>query len=204
MVRSTRILSIILVLGIVYSFYRAFSGQGGSGLYDFFDALSYSSIALSVVAAILIVINFRDLKNHWPAIIFFLIGLPLTLTSIFDVIGEIEYNRAPDLSAKYDLPVTKEQFRFDSALVKAAIESRVQIKNDTYGGPDIIKVEIDTIIYSQKGDKIFVSFIEWVESNERRNELMPDFLGATKRDSLFWQLREVFIKWEETSMMRKL
>lgn len=50
---------------------------------------------------------------------------------------------------------------------------------------------IDTIIYSERGDKIFVSYMEKFEPNDRGNDLDPEYLGADNRDSVFWQLTTV-------------
>jgi hypothetical protein len=188
MSRTVKILTLILICGIVYSFYRASSGEGGSGLYDFFDALVYSSVALFTASLIIVLVNIRQLRSHWPVFVFLAIGFPLTLDYIFGVVADMEYNRAPDLSVKYPLPVSGEQYLFDSTNIQLAIEKLTALENDKYGGPDVIYAAIDTIMYSQSGDKVFVSYIKKFDSG---NDLYPDYLGATKRDSVFWQLREI-------------
>jgi hypothetical protein len=191
MVRTVKILTTILICGLFYSFYRAFTGEGGSGLYDLLDALTYSSIALFTVSLVILVINIKDFKIHWPAFIFLLIGAPLTLDFVLGMIAEAEYNRTPNLSVKYELPVTREQYLSDSTNIQLAINSLIALSNSEYGGPDVSYGVIDTIIYSQTGDKIFVSYMKKFEPNDMGNDLDPDYLGAAKRDSVFWQLREV-------------
>lgn len=191
MVRTVRIMTSILIGGLIYSFYRAFTGEGGSGLYDFFDALTYSSVALFIVSLMILVVKIRDFRNHWPAFIFLLIGFPLTLDLALGIISNAEYNRTPDLSVKYKLPITRDQYLSDSTNIQLAINSLIVLRNKEYGGPDVLYAFIDTIIYSQTGDKIFISYIKRFETNDRGSDLYPDYLGAAKRDSVFWQLREV-------------
>jgi hypothetical protein len=191
MVRTTKILTSILICGLVYSFYRASTGEGGGGLQDLFEALMYSSIALFIVSLMILVVNINDLRNHWPAFIFLFTGFPLTLEFGLGVIAKAEYNRTPDLSVKYELPVTREQYLSDSTKIQLAINSLIDLRNSEYGGTDVLYGVIDTIIYSQTGDKIFVSYMSKFAPNDMGNDLDPDYLGAAKRDSVFWQLREV-------------
>ncbi len=191
MKRSSKFLISVLIIGLLYSFFRMFTGQGGSGLYDFFDALVYSSIVLFLASLTVLLFNIKNYKQHWDTIIFLLVGLPLTITAIRGTIDQIHYNRTPDLSVKYDLPVGREQYLFDSVNIKLAIDSMIALRNREYGGPDVSYGLIDTIIYSQTGDKIFVSYIKKFEPNNLGNDLDPDYLGADKRDSVFWQLTDV-------------
>src|SRR5688572_11344258 len=98
MKKSTKILISILAGGLIYSFYRAFTGEGGSGLGDFYDALAYSSVVLFLVALAILLANVKDYKNHWDTLIFLLIGLPLTFYEVQWIIELNHYNRTPDLS----------------------------------------------------------------------------------------------------------
>ncbi len=110
---------------------------------------------------------------------------------IFSHSGAIEqhhYNRTRDVTAKYALPVNKEQYVFDSTNIKLAIDSLIAMRNREYGGPDVVYAEIDTMIYSERGDKIFVSYIQKFEKNDWGNDLDPDYLVADNRDSVFWNL----------------
>jgi hypothetical protein len=168
-----------------------FTGQGGSGLYDFFDALVYSSIVLFLAALTVLLFSIKNYKQHWDTVIFLLVGLPLTITAIRGTIEQIHYNRTPDLSVKYELPVSRDQYLFDSVNIKLAIDSLIALRNREYGGPDVLYGLIDTIIYSQAGDKIFVSYMKKFEPNNLGNDLDPDYLGADKKDSVFWQLTTV-------------
>ena len=95
----------ILICAVVYSFYRAFTGQGGSGLYDFFDAVTYSSVVIFLVSLAILIVNIKDYKRHWDTGLFLLIGLPLTYSAIHATIDQYHYNRTPDLTVKYALPV---------------------------------------------------------------------------------------------------
>lgn len=189
--KSSKFLTSILIIGLLYSLFRMFTGQGGSGLYDFFDALIYSSIVLFLASLTVLLFNIKNYKQHWDTVIFLLAGLPLTITAIRGTIDQIHYNRTPDLSVKYELPVSREQYRFDSVNIKLAIDSMIALRNREYGGPDVLYGLIDTIIYSQAGDKIFVSYMKKFEPNNLGNDLDPDYLGADKRDSVFWQLTDV-------------
>lgn len=191
MKKSTKLLTSILIIGLLYSFFRIFTGQGGSGLYDFFDALVYSSIVLFLVSLIVLLFSIKIYRQHWDTVIFLLVGLPLTVTAIRGTIEQTHYNRTPDLSVKYELPVSREQYLFDSANIKLAIDSLIALRNREYGGPDILYGLIDTIIYSQAGDKVFISYMKKFEPNNLGNDLDPDYLCADKKDSVFWQLTTV-------------
>src|SRR5688572_55132 len=111
---TSKILTAILIIGTVYSFYRAFTGEGGSGLYDFVDAISYSSVVLFIVSLTIILINVRHLRRHIDTIIFLIIGLPLTFTTAMGELNYYDYNRDPDLTVKYPRLVSEEQFKLDS------------------------------------------------------------------------------------------
>jgi hypothetical protein len=191
MKKSSKLLVSILVIGLLYSFFTMISGQGGSGLYKFFDALVYSSIVLFTASLTILLFNIRNYKAHWDTFIFLIIGFPLTITAIRGSIDQIHYNRTPDLTVKYELPVTREQYLFDSTNIKLAIDSMIALRNREYGGPDVLYGIIDTIIYSQTGDKIFVSYMKKFEPNNLGNDLDPDYFGADKKDSVFWQLTDV-------------
>jgi hypothetical protein len=176
---------------MVYSFYRALTGEGGGGLEDFVVALSYTSVLLFIASVTIIIINFRHLKQHIDTIFFILIGLPLTFASARAELKYHHYNREPDLTVKYPRPVSDQQFKRDSVNIKMAIDSLAVLKNKTYGGRDIVLTIIDTIIYSPKGDKVFVSFINRYESDNINQDFQTDFLYADKRDSISWQWQKV-------------
>jgi len=190
MKKSTKVLIAILAFGLIYSFYRLFTGQGGSGLYDFIDALVYVSIALFLSAFFVLLFNIKQYKQHWDSLFFLLLGLPLTISAVMSTIENYHYNRTPDLSVKYSRPVSYEQYLFDSTNTKVAIDSLIALRNRQYGGADVLYAIIDTLIYSQTGDKIFVCYIKKFGPNTLGNDLDPGFLVADKRDSVFWQLKE--------------
>ena len=188
MKKSTKILIAILAFGLIYSFYKLFTGQGGSGLYDFIDALVYVSIALFLSSLLVLLFNIKQYKQHFDSLFFLLLGLPLTISAIQSTIENYYYNRTPDLSVKYRRPVSYEQYLFDSTNTKVAIDSLIALNNRQYGGPDVLYALIDTLVYSQTGDKIFVSYIQKFGPNTLGNDLDPGFLVADKKDSVFWQL----------------
>jgi hypothetical protein len=190
MKRTTKILITILICATIYSFYRAFTGQGGSGLYDFFDAVTYSSVILFLVSLTILIANIRNYKKHWDTALFLILGLPLTYSAVGWTIGQYQYNRTPDLTAKYALPVTREQYLVDSVNIKLTIDSLVVMRNNKHGGPDVVYAIIDTIIYSEKGNKVFVSYIKKFERNDLGNYLDTDYLVADSRDSIFWSFTD--------------
>jgi len=186
--RTTKILITILICAVVYSFYRAFTGEGGSGLYDFLDAVTYSSVVIFLVSLTILIFNFKDYKKHWDTALFLLVGLPLTYSAIRWTIDRYHYNRTPDLTAKYILPVSREQYLVDSVNIQRAIDSLALMRNSKYFGPYVVYATIDTIIYSERGDKVFVSYINKFAPNDLGNDLDPDYLVAENRDSIFWNL----------------
>ena len=48
---------------------------------------------------------------------------------------------------------------------------------------------IDTIIYSQTGDQIFVIYMEKFDQTNTVNDLVPAYLVATNRKGVHWQLK---------------
>lgn len=188
MKRTTKILIAILICGVVYSFYRSFTGDGIGGLYDLFDAATFSSVVIFLVSLTILILNIKDYKKHWDTALFLLLGLPLTYSAIRWTIDRHHYNRTPDLTVKYELPVSREQYLFDSVNIKLAIDSLVAMRNGKYFGPYVVYATIDTIIYSEKGDKVFVSYIKNFAPNDLGNDLDPDYLVADNRDSIFWSL----------------
>ncbi len=190
MKRTTIFLIVLLTLGLLYSFYRAFTGTGGSGLYDFFDALALTSVVLFISSLLILVINYRKIKRHLDTLLFLLIGLPLTFMALKGTVESIHYNRKPDLTAKYPRPISYDQYSRDSLNIKMQIDSLIAIKNRNYGGADILYTVIDTIIYSQSGDQVFVSYAAKYGTNNFGNDLDPAFLSATNRTNDLWNLRE--------------
>jgi hypothetical protein len=106
------------------------------------------------------------------------------------MIKSILYNRTPDLTVKYPRPVNQIDFLNDSINIKLQIDSLIAKKNKDFGGPDRLYALIDTIIYSQTGDQVFVSYINKFEPNNLGNDFDPSFLSANKKNDKFWDLRE--------------
>lgn len=185
---TTKFLTTVLIIVIIYSVYKLFTGQGGSGLYDFVAALHYGSIFLFLCSLTILLLNYKDLNNQIGTVIFLILSLPFTLSSAIGLFNFMDYNRNPNLVARYSIPVTRKQYLEDSLNIKTTIDSLTKMRNIKYGGPDIQYSIIDTIIYSQSGDKVFVSYINKFEKNDLGNNFDPDFLVADTRDSLNWRL----------------
>lgn len=190
MTPTTKILASILTIGLVYSIYRLFTGEGGSGLEDFIYALIYTSVILFAVSLLILLYNIRRLKRHGDTFIFLLLGLPLTIMWTANGIERFNYNRPVDLTPKYPRPVSEQQYLKDSTTIAVQIDSLVAIRNRETGGPDVVSAFIDTLIYSQTGDKVFVPYIQAFEKNDLGNDLDPAYLFATSRDSIYWNLQE--------------
>lgn len=176
MKRSTQILGIIFLLGIVYTAFEIFSASdGASAYYDGSAALTISSIILFISSIVIAVIYIRKIKDHLGIIVFLLFGTPLTISGITNLIDNLHSNRDPDLTVRYELPVTREELYRDSIQIVNEIDSIVAHQDES----KILGASIDTMIYSQKGDKIFVSYIKTVQS-EWGNYYEPGYLVANK------------------------
>ena len=187
---STKFLSLILGLGILYSIYKLFTGQGGSGLYAFFDGLGYTSLLLFFSSLVIIIFNIRNLKEQGGAFLFLFIGLPMTIMAASGIIQNIYYNRNPDLTPKYERPFTQQTFVADSLHIAVQIDSLIVLRNRNTGGIKVVSAFIDTIIYSQTGKEIFISYAEQFEPNHLGNDLDPAYLSADEKDSVYWHLQE--------------
>ena len=130
---STKFLIVISGLGLLYSFIRLFSGQGGSGLEDFNDGLALTCLVIFISALVIIVFNLRHLKKHIDTFVFLLVGLPMTIIIAKSTIANIDYNRTPDLSPKYPRPVTSKVYFNDSARIAVQIDSLTALKNRNVG-----------------------------------------------------------------------
>lgn len=190
MKRSTKFLIAISGLGLCYSFIRLFSAQGGGGLGDFYDGLSLTGLIVFIAALIIILFNVKRLRKHIDTFFFLLITLPITIAIAKNIIVYIHYNRTPDLVPKYPRPVTANVYFEDSSRIAAQIDSLVELKNRNTGSVKIDHAFIDTIIYSQTGKQIFISYIQKFEPNDLGNDLDPDYLHATEKDSVYWHLEE--------------
>jgi hypothetical protein len=187
---STKFLVTIGIIGLLYSLFRLFSGNGGSGLGDFNDSISITLMVLSFSALLILVFNLRNLKNHFDTIVFFLAGLPMAITIGKNLVEYIHYNRNPDLTYNYQRPVTSRVYLEDSSRIATQIDSLVALKNRNSGGVKIERAFIDTIVYSQTGRQVLVIYIQKFEPNDRGNDFDPAYLHADERDSIFWHLEE--------------
>lgn len=187
---STKFLATILALGLLYSIFKLFTGEGGAGLGNFIDALGYTSLVLFLAALIILIFNFRRLKKHVDTLLFLLLGLPLTIMMAVALIQDITYNITPDLTAKYARPVTQKEFAEDSFRIAGQVDSLVALKNRAPHGIKVSSSVIDTIIYSQTGNGIFVIYALQFEPNHLGNDIDPAYLSAAERDSVYWHLQE--------------
>jgi hypothetical protein len=181
----------ILGLGLLYAFFRLFTGTGGGGLGDFFDALGYTSIFLFLTSFFILIFNIQHYKHHVDTFIFMLLGLPMTLMATEGIIKNINYSREPDLTVKYQRPVSYEKFKGDSAHIEVAIDSLIALRNRQTGGAKVQYAFIDTIIYSQTGDRVFISYIKKYEPNDLGNDFTPSYLYGDTRNPEYWDLEEV-------------
>lgn len=190
MKRSTKLLLTILGLGLFYCFFKLFTGQGGGGLGDFFDALALTSLILFITALLIILVNVRQLRKHVDTFIFLLLSLPITIGITKNIFASIKYNQTPDLSPKYPRPVSLKEYFEDSSKIAVQIDSLIALQNSNTGGVKVAKAFIDTIIYSQAGKQIFISYVRKFEYNELDNDLAPAYLSADEKDSIYWHLEE--------------
>lgn len=190
MKRSTKFLSSILILGILYSIYKLFNGEGGGGLDDFFDGLVHTSLLLFFASLTMIVFNIRHLKKQGSSLLFLCIGLPMTIMVAGNIIRNIQFNRNPDLTPKYERPYDQQVYVDDSLHIAIQIDSLVAIRNRNTGGIKVVSAFIDTIIYSQNGKEIFVSYAQQFEPNHLGNDLDPAYLFADEKGSVYWLLQE--------------
>ena len=187
---STKLLVTILGIGLLYSIYKLFTGQGGSGLGDFFDGLGYTSLILFVASLTIIIFHIRQIKKYADTFLFLLLGLPMTIMAANGLVHNINYNRTPDLTAKYPRPFIQNIFSADSSRISVQVDSLIALRNRETGGIKVISAFIDTIIYSQSGKEIFVVYAQQFEPNHLGNDLDPAYLSAVEKDSVYWYLQE--------------
>lgn len=190
MKRSAKFLVIIIVLGILYSIWELFTGQGGGGLGDFFDGLVYTSLILSIASLTIIIFHIRQIKQYADTFLFLALGLPMTIMAANGLVHNINYNRTPDLTAKYPRPFSQNTFLKDSLHIAVQIDSLIALRNRETGGIKVVSAFVDTIIYSQSGKEIFVVYTRQFESNNLGYELDPAYLTANKKDSVYWYVQE--------------
>lgn len=193
MKRSTKLLLTISGLGLTYSFYKLFTGEGGSGLSDFFDGLGYTSVILflaSLTIILLILLHVRQLKQYADTFLFLLLGLPMTIMAVYVLLDNMNYERTPDLTAKYPRPFTESIVKADSLRIAVQVDSLIALRNRETGGTKVVAAFIDTIIYSQSGKDIFVIYAQQFEPNHLGNDLDPAYLSAHEKDSIYWHLQE--------------
>lgn len=187
---STKYLVAIVGAGLLYSIYKLLAGQGGSGLGDFLDALVVTSIILFLASLITLVIQIGQIRKHADTFFFLLLGFPMTLMAAKGLVHKIDYNRMPDLAAKYPRPFSQNYFIIDSLRIAIQVDSLVALRNRHTGGLKVASAFIDTIIYSQSGNKVFVVYAMQYESNHLGNDLGPGYLSADAKDSVYWHLYE--------------
>jgi hypothetical protein len=190
MKQSTILLVAILVLGLLYSFIKLFTGRGGSGLGDFIYGIGWTSVFLFFAALTIIVSNIRRIRKYSETFIFLFLGLPMTLVAANGLLHSIHYNRTPDLTPKYPRPVSQATFSADSKRISIQVDSLIALKNRETHGIKVASAFVDTIIYSESGKEVFVIYAKQFEPNHLGNDLDPDYLSADERDSVYWHLRE--------------
>ena len=187
---STKFLVTILGLGLLFSIFRLFTGQGGSGLGNFIDGLGYTSLILFVASFTIIVFHIQRIKKYADTFFFLLLGLPMTIIAANGLVHNIYYNRTPDLKAKYPRPFSQNIFLMDSLRIVQQVDSLIALRNRETGGIKVVSAFIDTIIYSQSGKEIFVIYVQQFEPNHLGNDLHPAYLSANEKVSVYWHLQE--------------
>ena len=187
---STKFLVTISGLGLAFSIFRLFNGQGGSGLGDFIDGLVYTSLILFIASFTIIVFHIRQINKYADTFFFLILGLPMTIMSANTLAHNNNYDRTPDLTAKYPRPFSQNIFLMDSLRISGQIDSLIAIRNRETGGIKVVSAFVDTIIYSQFGKEIFVVYAQQFETNHLGNDLDPAYLSANEKDSVYWHLRE--------------
>jgi NADH:ubiquinone oxidoreductase subunit 5 (chain L)/Multisubunit Na+/H+ antiporter, MnhA subunit len=187
---STIFLVTILGVGLLYSIYKLFTGQGGGGLGDFFDGLGYTSLILFVASLTIIVFHIRQIKKYADTFLFLLLGLPMTIMAANGLVHNINYDRTPNLRAMYPRPFSQNIFLKDSLHIAVQVDSLIALRNRETGGTKVVSAFVDTIIYSESGKEIFVVYAQQFEPNDLGNDLDPAYLSADEKDSVYWHLQE--------------
>ena len=187
---STKFLLTILILGLLYSIYKLFTSQGGGGLGDFVDGLGYTSLFLFFASLTIIIFHIRQIKKYADTFLFLLLGLPMTIMAASGAIQNFNYNKKPDLTAKYPRPYSQNVFISDSLRIAVQVDSLISLRNRQTGGIKVVSAFVDTIIYSQSGKEIFVVYAKKFEPNNLGNDLDPGYLYADGKDSVYWHLQE--------------
>ena len=190
MKKSTKLLLLIFGLGLLYSMWKFAGGHGGSEIQGFLEGLYLTSLVLFISSFIILIIHIRYLKNYLDTLAIMLLSLPMALSATGGIIENIRYNRTPNLSAKYPRPVTQEIFIQDSLHIAEQIDSLVALKNRNTKLIVIASARLDTIIYSQSGDQVFVIYAVQYKPNELGSDITPAYLSASERDSTYWHVRE--------------
>ena len=190
MKNTNKFLLTILGLGILISIGKLNSGEGGSGLEGFAYALIGTSFVLFFTSLVILIFNIRHIRSHKDTFLFLLLGLPFTLDTSKKFVERTYYNRTPDLSPKYNRPLSYNCYLKDSLQISAQIDSIVSLRNNKKSDAKIVSTNIDTIIYSQTGKELFVVYVEQLSSNELSNYYEPAYLFAKEKDSYKWYLEE--------------
>jgi hypothetical protein len=190
MKKSTKLLLLILVLGLLYSIGKFARGHGGGEAQNFLEGMYFTSFVLFLSSFTILIINIRHLKHYLNTLVIMILCLPTALTVMGGIIETIRYNRTPDLSAKYPRPVTPETFIRGSLRISEQIDSLVALKNRNTRLLIISSTRLDTVIYSQLGDQVFIIYAVQYKPNELGNDISPAYLSASERDSIYWHLRE--------------
>ncbi len=187
---STKLLATIFGAGICLAIFKLLTGQNGSGLGNAIDMLVYASCTLFIASLLVITIRFKEIKRHQGAFLFLLLSIPLTFSAVKNIVIITNYNRKPNLTAKYARPVSDEIFIKDSIKILEQIDSLVALKNRNTGGTKVASTILDTIIYSQSGNQVFVIYAKQFEKNDYGNDLGTGFLSADEKGETDWFLRE--------------
>ncbi len=189
--KDSKVLLSLTTIGVVIGILSLFSGKtGGAELDDASRILLLTSVLVSITSLIFLAINIRIRRSLLSPLVFLIISFPGTSVVVKASFNFWRINRRPDLNADYNSPVSSKQYQIDSIQVANYIEIEKQVYNNQYGGQDITDSIVDTLIYSQSGDKIFVIYGKQFEKNSPWNDLDAAYLVAHRKDSSGWDFYE--------------
>lgn len=167
-----------------------FSNGNIGAPYTIIEGITITNIIIFFTSIIILIFNIKRLKNHLDTFLFLSITFPLTWMSSNKYIEYLNYNKKPDLGNSYIRPIDQSQYLKDSSFVMKAIDSITNEKQHKYNDIKILSVILDTMIYSQDGNKIFIVFIKKCAPNNTVDDLNPDYLYGYKSNGEIWKLAE--------------
>lgn len=114
MKRSTKLLALIFVAGLLYSLWTFAAIQGGGDFQGLIEGLYMTSLMLFFSALLILLTQIRNYKDHLDTLVILILSLPMAVQAMKGKMENRRYNRMPDLTNNYPRPVTKATFTVDS------------------------------------------------------------------------------------------